>query len=270
MVPSPPEPSPGRGREPGPERSAEPGSGHGTDLAHAELEPVAYLGNASNVTVLVRVGGGEAPEHAVYKPRAGERPLWDFDEGTLCQREVAAHVVSEFLGWGLVPETILRDGPLGPGSVQRFVDHDPRCHYFTLVTDERHHEQLVRMALFDLLVNNADRKASHVLLGEGERLYGCDHGLTFHLLPKLRTVIWDFAGAPLAAWHDDLGRLVDALRGSAPPAAVAPALDLAGELAALLAPEEIEALTRRAELLRNTSALPDVPEDRRPYPWPLV
>lgn len=230
-------------------------------LAHAELEPVAYLGNASNVTILVRVGDGEPLGHAVYKPRSGERPLWDFDEGTLCQREVAAYLVSEFLGWGLVPETILRDGPLGPGSVQRFIDHDPRCHYFTLVSDERHHEQLVRMALYDLLVNNADRKASHVLLGEGERLYGCDHGLTFHLLPKLRTVIWEFGGAPIAVWHDDLARLVTALRGSG---------SLAGELAALLAPEEIEALARRAEHLRVLPSLPDLPEDRRPYPWPLV
>lgn len=226
------------------------------------MEPVAYLGNASNITLLVRLGEGEPPCHAVYKPRSGEQPLWDFDEGTLCQREVAAYRVSEFLGWGIVPETVLRDGPLGPGSVQRFIDHDPRFHYFTLAEDGRYDPQLVRMAVFDLVTNNADRKASHVLLGEDDFLYGCDHGLTFHAQPKLRTVIWDYVGAPIKAWHDDVARLAEALRRPRGP--------LATELALLLAPYELEALAARAEQVTTMPTLPDLPEDHRPYPWPLL
>jgi len=233
-------------------------------LRDGELRPRGFLTNASNHTILCQLGeaGDGAALHAVYKPREGERPLWDFETGTLCQREVAARAVSAFLGWDLVPPTVLRDGPFGEGSVQLFVPHDPRRHYFVLVEDDVHDDALARMALFDLLVNNTDRKGSHVLLGEQDgRIHAIDHGLTFHAQPKLRTVIWDFAGWPIDdALHADLRRLVEAVGAGAE--------DPCAQLSALLLPAEVRALVRRAEVLAELPALPDVDEDRRPYPWP--
>lgn len=233
-------------------------------LERDELRPLGYLTNASNHTVLCQLGEsrGDATLHAVYKPREGERPLWDFESGSLCRREVAARVVSRFLGWDLVPPTVLRDGPFGEGSAQLFVEHDPRRHYFVLVEDDAHDEPLARMALFDLLVNNTDRKGSHVLYGEADgRIHGIDHGLTFHVQPKLRTVIWAFAGWPIpAADHADLRRLVEAVGSGAE--------DPCAELSELLQPGEVRALVRRAEVLAVTPSLPDVDEDDRPYPWP--
>jgi uncharacterized repeat protein (TIGR03843 family) len=228
-------------------------------LRDQPLTPRGLLRNASNGTLLVRVGGGDL--HGVYKPRAGERPLWDFSRGTLGRREVAAYLVSELLRWGVVPPTVWRDGPAGEGSVQVFVAHDPRAHYFVLVEDESHHPSLARMALFDLVVNNADRKGSHVLWGADGMIVGVDHGLTFHVEPKLRTVIWELGGHPIpAAWRADLRRLASALaEGSAP--------EVAG-LAQLLGEAELEMLAFRAEALAEWEALPDLPEDERPYPWP--
>ena len=229
-------------------------------LAEGELTVRGRVVNASNHTTLVQVGGPEGVL-GIYKPRAGERPLWDFPQGSLHLREVAAFVVSDALGWELVPPTLVRDGPLGTGSLQLFVDHDPQRHYFTLLDDRTHDEQLARMAVFDLLVNNADRKASHVLLDADGHIWGCDHGLTFHPQPKLRTVIWDFGGWPLApSWCDDLARLAAALADAhSPPIR---------RLRELLSPVEVGLLARRAEMLRNGRALPDVEEDLRPYPWP--
>lgn len=233
-------------------------------LRDGELVPRGFLANASNHTILCQVdaAGGDGALHGIYKPRQGERPLWDFDTGTLCRREVAAHVVSAYLGWDLVPPTVLRDGPYGEGSVQLFIPHDPRRHYFTLVEQDVYDEDLALMALFDLLVNNTDRKGSHVLLEEeADRIHGIDHGLTFHVQPKLRTVIWDFAGCEIEAGaHADLRRLADALeQGAGEPCAA---------LSELLAPAEVRVLARRAAVLAETPALPDVDEDRRPYPWP--
>ena len=150
---------------------------------------------SSNATFLVNASldGIEVP--AVYKPQRGERPLWDFPDGTLCHREVAAYELSEALGWSIVPETVLRDGPYGIGMVQRFVDHDPDDHYFTLL--EAHMDDFRRFAAFDVLANNADRKGGHCLLAQRDgHIWGIDHGLTFHVADKLRTVIWDFAGEP--------------------------------------------------------------------------
>jgi uncharacterized repeat protein (TIGR03843 family) len=232
-------------------------------LAEAPLEPVGYIAKASNHTLLVRVGAGDRGMHGIYKPRAGERPLWDFPRGTLCQREVAAYLVSDFLGWDIVPPTVLRDGPLGHGSLQLFIDHDPRQHYFVLAEDKAHHEALVRMAVFDLLVNNADRKAGHVLLGTDGRIRGCDHGLTFHTTPKLRTVIWECTEVTFhPQWCLDLGRLADALLDAAHP--------LPRELAGLLAPAELAMLGRRALALREAGRLPQVDDDLRSYPWPVL
>jgi uncharacterized repeat protein (TIGR03843 family) len=231
-------------------------------LATAPLRPRGFLANASNHTLLVQVGDAALGVHAVYKPRAGARPLWDFAPGTLSQRDVAAFVVSEALGWELVPPTVLRaDAPMGAGSVQLFVPHDPAEHYFVLVEDASTHAGLVRLAVFDLLTNNADRKASHVLRTDDGWLYGCDHGLTFHAEPKVRTVIWDFEGAVIAEEvRRDLGRLAAELCD--PEAAVRAALD------DLLSPEELAALARRAEMLQGLRALPRIDADRRPYPWP--
>ena len=231
-------------------------------LSSAELVPRGFLANASNYTVLVRVGGADSQMHAVYKPCKGERPLWDFPPGTLYRREVAAYVVSEFLGWGLVPPTVARDGPLGVGSVQQFIPHDPAEHYFTLVEDERFSAPLARMAYFDLLINNADRKGSHILLDAStDTLRAIDHGVTFNVAPKLRTVIWDLGAAVIdQEWRGDVGRLADALaRGDEA---------VCDELASWLAPAEIAALGSRAAALRGLRRLPDVPDDRRPYPWP--
>jgi uncharacterized repeat protein (TIGR03843 family) len=228
-------------------------------LRAAELAVLGVLTGASNHTLLVRMDDDQ--RFAVYKPRRGERPLWDFPPGTLYRREVAAYEVSRFLGWDLVPPTVARDGPLGVGSVQRFVIHDPQESYFTLIEDSGRHVRLAQLATFDLLINNADRKGGHVLrVTEPDGLVGIDHGLTFHVQPKLRTVVWDLGGAAiLREWREDLGRLGIALAdGSASVAGLHELLDAA----------EIAALRRRAGLLATCETLPDVAPDRRPYPWP--
>lgn len=213
------------------------------------------IAGSSNVTLLVTCALGEDEVDAVYKPVRGERPLWDFPPG-LHRREVAARVLSEWLGWGLVPETVLRvDAPFGEGSLQQVVPEDGESHYFTLRDDPAWHASLRRLAAFDVVANNADRKSGHVLLADG-RLWAIDHGLTFHLEPKLRTVIWDFAGDPLAPEvRADLGRLAE----EGPP----------GELDGLLDDEEQVEVLRRAEALAAAGSLP-FPTSERAIPWPLV
>jgi uncharacterized repeat protein (TIGR03843 family) len=213
----------------------------------------------SNYTFLADVDDGTHSLKAVYKPSQGERPLWDFDYGTLAAREAAAYVVSDSLGWGLVPPTVLRqEGPAGPGSLQLFVNADPERHYFTFTEDEK--QRLRPAALFDALINNADRKGGHVLMGGDGHIWLIDHGVCFHPEQKLRTVIWDFAGQPIphrlledvTAFH---GRLYSGSDGET--------------LASLLSREEIEALQRRAEWLLAERRFPR-PDRERPYPWPLV
>ena len=235
-------------------------------IARLQTAPLTIHGRivqASNATMLVEADDGEEPLLAVYKPQAGERPLWDFPLGSLHRREVAAFEVSAALGWDVVPPTVLRDGPLGEGSVQLFIDHDPRQHYFALLESDDHDEALARMAAFDLLVNNADRKGGHVLLAGDGHIWGCDHGLTFHAEPKLRTVIWDFGGTPLTdAWCADLRGLTAVLRDAAAP--------LTRRLVALLSVPEVEVLRLRAQALITTGALPDLDEEDRPYPWPPI
>ena len=171
------------------------------------MEVHGRIAGSSNATLLVtcRLDGEELL--AVYKPLKGERPLWDFPGG-LFRREVGAFVLSEALGWGLVPETVERhEGPFGPGSVQRFVHEDGTSHYFTLRDDPRWHPVLMQLGAFDVVANNADRKSGHVLLAE-DRLWAIDNGLCFNTEDKLRTVIWDFGGEALAGEvEDDLARL---------------------------------------------------------------
>jgi uncharacterized repeat protein (TIGR03843 family) len=210
---------------------------------------------ASNATFLVEVRHEDRTALAVYKPGRGERPLWDFPP-RLFQREVAAYRLSEALGWGLVPPTVLGDGPHGEGSLQLFVDADFEQHYFTLHEDPRHHAGLQRICAFDLVANNADRKSGHCLLGPDGRIYAVDNGLSFHVDPKLRTVIWEFAGAaipkPLLA---DVERLV--------------AAGIPAELAALLERDEQAALLARARRLLAARKFPADSTGRR-YPWPLI
>jgi hypothetical protein len=195
---------------------------------------------------------------AIYKPRRGERPLWDFPQGTLCQREVAAFELSDALGWDIVPITVLRDGPLGVGAVQRFVDHDPDEHYFTL--RDGHEARFREFAWFDVLANNTDRKGGHCLHDQAnDAIVGIDHGLCFHEDWKLRTVIWEYAGErlpPEAA--DDVCRVAAEL-GTGP---------LGERLAPLLDHDELAALGQRAQVLL-TRGLP-LPGDWHSTPWPLV
>jgi uncharacterized repeat protein (TIGR03843 family) len=214
----------------------------------------------SNFTFLVRLRHGSEDILAVYKPSRGERPLWDFPAGTLGARETAAYLMSEALGWQLVPPTVLRrDGPAGPGSLQLYVEADPERHYFTFSPEEK--ERLRPVALFDALANNADRKGGHVLLAPDGHLWAIDHGVCFHVEDKLRTVIWDFAGQPIpATLRADLERFRTRLAADE---------GLREAFSRLLAPEETGALKRRAERLIETGRFP-LPGGGRPYPWPPV
>jgi uncharacterized repeat protein (TIGR03843 family) len=210
---------------------------------------------SSNATFLVEVTLASATALAVYKPERGERPLWDFPAG-LYKREIAAYLLSETLGWGLVPLTIQRDGPFGAGSLQLFIEADFEQHYFTLLEDAAHRERLQQVCVFDLVANNADRKSGHCLLGPDGRIYAIDNGLTFHVEPKLRTVIWDFAGAPIPSpILADLGRLL--------------AAPLPKPLADLIAPEEHAALLGRARAITKAACFPADASGHR-HPWPLV
>jgi hypothetical protein len=227
-------------------------------LGTGELEVLGQLPDASNHTFLARARSTDEELLAVYKPRRGEAPLWDFPEGTLCAREVAAYVVSRALGWPNVPATVLRDGPYGVGSVQRFVPHDPEEHYFTLA--ERFPEEFRRVAAFDLVVNNADRKSGHCLLGEDGRIFLVDHGVCFSDEPKLRTVIWDFIGDPLEEGiRAAVRRLAGEIRGG----------PMRDELANLLDPAELDALAVRADTVAEIERFPE-PGPDRPYPWPPI
>lgn len=225
-------------------------------LERGAVEVQGRMPWSSNATFLVTVCSGDVELPAIYKPGRGERPLWDFPDG-LYRREVAAFELASALGWDLVPPTVaVDDAPLGPGSLQLFVDADFEQHYFTLLEDESNHRTLKRMATFDALANNADRKGGHCLLGKDGRIWGIDHGLCFHAQPKLRTVIWDFAGEP--ADEDDLGDL-ERLLGAG----------IGAPLDSLLHDEERRALEKRARRLLTDRRLPQ-PRSSHPYPWPLV
>jgi uncharacterized repeat protein (TIGR03843 family) len=227
-------------------------------LAEGKLEIVGLLPHSSNYTFLARVRGADGETLAVYKPRRGEMPLWDFPEGTLCKREVAAYEVARAIGWPPVPPTILRDGPEGIGSVQLFIEHDPRQHYFTL--QDQHLDEFRRVAAFDVVINNADRKAGHCLLAEDGVIYLVDHGVSFSVERKLRTVIWEHAGERLPdALCEELTRLTAELRTG----------PLRARLLELLGEREIAATARRAERLVAAGHFP-FPGPGRAYPWPPV
>jgi uncharacterized repeat protein (TIGR03843 family) len=225
-------------------------------VGEIELHGQFLLG--SNYTFLVKVHHAGQTIQAVYKPMRGEQPLWDFPETSLAGREVAAYLLGEALGLHFVPFTTLREeGPFGPGSIQQFIPYDPNYHYFSFTPADR--QRLRPVALFDLLINNADRKGSHLLIEEGsDRLWLIDHGLCFHEDDKLRTVIWDFAGEPISP---ELLAMLEPLRGGIPPS-------LFAALLLYLRPGEIAALESRARDLLDEPVFPSPPEDRRAYPYP--
>ena len=228
-------------------------------LAEGNIELHGLLPWSSNYTFLIAVSDEELKATAVYKPCRGERPLWDFPEGTLAMREVAAYIVSEALGWELVPPTVLRQGPHGVGMVQLYVDVDHEQHYFTF--GDRHVEEAQRIAVFDALINNADRKAGHVLEDAQGHIWAIDHGVCFSPETKLRSVIWDFAGQPIPPGIlQDLHDLRKQMGKSS---------KLIQALGQLLAPEEIEAVRRRLDRLIAKGKFPQPGPDRH-YPWPPI
>ena len=254
-------------------------------LARGEMQIEGRLVDASNTTLRVILSHGSTEIRAVYKPVRGERPLWDFPTGTLAGREVAAYLVSEALGWGVVPPTIPRDGLLGPGSVQLWLEEldEPPVGFvpaeelpegwFSVAAaqDEdgdpyllAHGDtpDLAKLALFDAVVNNADRKGGHVLAFK-DRLYGVDHGVCFHVDPKLRTVLWGYAGKPIPA---DLRRALSEVDMTA----IGLDVDTGQGLGPLLSIVEIEALHERAEALAALGVYPVPDPDRHVIPWPPI
>lgn len=254
-------------------------------LQMGTIELEGLLPWSSNYSFLVRICPNSVvqdalnPAHkqplseirAVYKPQQGERPLWDFPQGTLFKRERAAYVVSHALGWDLVPPTIVRDGPHGVGSVQLFIEHDPDLHYFNIEGNADFVDQLQKIALIDIIINNADRKAGHVLIEDdpdnqqphlNDRLYVIDHGICFHAEYKLRTVIWEFAGTPVPApLLHEVTQFNQLLISKTSP--------LYHELSELLSVREFTALQRRTQALLDQKTF-IAPGPGRHYPWPPV
>jgi hypothetical protein len=229
-------------------------------LSQGRVELVGQILSSSNIIFMTRLDDGDYQSLAIYKPRQGERPLWDFAHGTLCLREMATYVLSQALGWPLVPPTVLRDGPYGLGALQLFIDADYEANYFTL--REERLPDLLPVALFDVLVNNADRKGGHLLLDHWSRIWAIDNALTFHSEPKLRTVIWDFAGEPIPdEYLADLYQLQKHLAGENA---------LRQALANLLAEDEIGALQARLVELLESATFPHPDPTRRQVPWPIV
>ncbi|MDF8265898.1 SCO1664 family protein [Luteipulveratus flavus] len=255
-------------------------------LEAGEIEVEGRLVEASNLALRVWLTQGDQRLPAVYKPISGERDLWDFPDGTLAGRERATYLVARAGGWTHIPETVLRDGPLGSGSVQRWVGPleptdpislvrlDPvrelESSFLPVVALELADDgpvalchaddpRLASLAVLDAVLNNADRKGSH-LIEDGDHLWAIDHGLTFHPHAKLRTILWGWAGDPFPA--DDLQRLARLDAALAEP-------DLIAALAALLTPVEVTALRNRVSRLAEEGVFPEPPQDRTPLPWPL-
>ena len=232
-------------------------------LTLGKLHERGHLPYSSNYAFLVTAQKEGSRLPAVYKPQQGETPLWDFESGTLCLREVAAYVVSSALGWQLVPPTTLRDGKYGIGSVQLYIEHDEHEHYFSIQEDARYTAALRKLALFDFVINNADRKGGHCLAGRDERLWAIDHGICFHTDYKLRTVIWEFAAEEIeAALIDDLTRFQKSLANHQSK--------VSNRLNQLLTASELTALTQRLQQLLTTKKYPLPLPVRRNFPWPPI
>ncbi|MFJ2177736.1 SCO1664 family protein [Streptomyces sp. NPDC087851] len=271
--------------------------GHGPSdkdlIAHGELTALGRIREASNAVLYCSVSHEGRTAHCVYKPVAGEQPLWDFPDGTLAQREVAAYEVSEATGWGLVPPTVLREGPYGEGMCQLWIEpaeddggEEGAPPLLALVEDDEpgdgwkavgsaevgegrtallvhaDDERLRRLAVLDAVINNGDRKGGHLLPAPGGRLYAIDHGVTFNVDDKLRTLLWGWAGEPLTEEAlDVLARLADALADGAP---------LATRLAELITPAETDAVRSRIRELRHTGRHPEPSGQWPAIPWPPV
>jgi uncharacterized repeat protein (TIGR03843 family) len=232
-------------------------------LRKGEIDLRGQFLMGSNYTFLVGLNYQEQEKAAVYKPVRGEQPLWDFPEGTLGKREVAAYYVSELLAWELVPPTIFRrrSTPLGSGSLQIFIEHDPNDHYFSFSDADK--QRLRPVVAFDLLINNADRKGSHILRDGQDHFWLIDHGICFHTEDKLRTVIWDFAGESIpSAILDDLNRLLGLLPDDSNKIVLA--------LRKMLRPAEIAAIARRAHRMLDSGRFPQPGKHVRAFPWPPV
>lgn len=231
-------------------------------MREAEQVDTAVLAAGSNYVFLIKLLHPQAGEgYAVYKPLRGEAPLSDFPDGTLYQREYAAYVLSEAIGWSLVPPTIIREDGLnsGVGALQLFVTHDPSQHYFTL--KDGHRDEMKRIAAFDWLTNNADRKGGHCLLSPDGRIWCIDQGLTFHADEKLRTVIWEFQGQPVPSEIlSDIQTLGQKLTSEP---------GLRGAMQDLISPHEFSMLIQRIELIGQRRVYPP-PPPYRPYPWPMI
>ncbi|MEU5622300.1 SCO1664 family protein [Streptomyces tendae] len=255
-------------------------------LALGELTVRGRIRDASNAALYCTVTHEGREAACVYKPVAGERPLWDFPDGTLAQREVAAYEVSEATGWGLVPPTVLRDGPYGEGMVQLWIETVPETELLALVDEEEpgagwkaialaevgegrtallvhaDDERLRRLAVLDAVINNADRKGGHLLPAAGERLYGIDHGVTFNAENKLRTLLWGWAGDPLTG---EALTVLDALREALKDGGT-----LAIRLAALITPAELDATRARVGALLDSGKHPEPSGEWPAIPWPPV
>ncbi|WP_328559563.1 SCO1664 family protein [Streptomyces coelicoflavus] len=255
-------------------------------LALGELTVRGRIRDASNAALYCTVTHEGREAACVYKPVAGERPLWDFPDGTLAQREVAAYEVSETTGWGLVPPTVLRDGPYGEGMVQLWIEAVPDTELLALVDEEEpgpgwkgialaevgegrtallvhaDDERLRRLAVLDAVINNADRKGGHLLPAAGERLYGIDHGVTFNAENKLRTLLWGWAGDPLGA---ETLAVLDALKEALKDGGT-----LAIRLAALITPAELDATRARVDALLTSGKHPEPSGEWPAIPWPPV
>jgi uncharacterized repeat protein (TIGR03843 family) len=259
-------------------------------LRRGELTVIGRIRSASNATFLCEADLDGSQAHCVYKPVAGEAPLWDFPDGTLAGRELGAYLVSATLGWNIVPFTIIRDGPAGPGMVQRWVEQPgdqvgddpatgpdlvdllpsgrippgylPVLQAYDYAGDEvtlvhADDVRLRRMAVFDILINNADRKGGHILAGVDGQVYGVDHGVSLHSQDKLRTVLWGWAGKPV---DDDTLEMIAGLRRQLRG-------DLREKLGGLITRREVDTLQARVVALLDNPVMP-TPDRRRPIPWP--
>ena len=225
-------------------------------LCEGEIDLEGRLLDASNVTLVGTIRTGTLVGECVYKPVAGERPLWDFPDGTLAGREISAFLVSQATGWGVVPPTVLREGPFGPGMVQLWMDGDPDVDLAAFV--RRDHPGLRRMAVFDAVVNNADRKGGHIIPMRDGHVYGVDHGICFSTDAKLRTLLWRWAGKPLPAEAVEvLERLSDALRS-----------DLGEQLHEHLTRAEVRSTQQRVAQMLRTGRHPEPSGEWPALPWP--
>lgn len=225
-----------------------------------DLKGQFLRGSNGTFLVIIQVQD-QHPVSAVYKPTSGEQPLWDFPSGTLGKREVATYLFSEALGWDLVPPTVYRrKAPLGPGSLQLFIPHDPENHYFQLSVT--HEESLQKVLLFDFMLNNADRKAGHFILDSNDHIWLIDHGLTFNTVDTLRTVAWDHAGESIPTeLLSDIKNVFDELVTTR---------KVYRQLLPFLNAAELSALSDRMKILINESLYPTPPQDRRVIPWPPI